>query len=109
MTPRWRWRRKRMGRGRPFRHLYLSNIPNAKEFFPRPGRNRPPIELTYPEYEALKLTDLDGLKQEEVAARMKTSRGTVWRLLESAHKKVAQALSESRPLFISPKGEVEKV
>jgi predicted DNA-binding protein (UPF0251 family) len=40
---------------------------------------------------------------------MKTSRGTVWRLLESAREKVAKALAESRPLIISPKGEVEKI
>jgi predicted DNA-binding protein (UPF0251 family) len=40
---------------------------------------------------------------------MNTSRGTVWRLLESAREKIARALVESRPIIISPKGEIEKV
>jgi len=99
---------RRAGPGRPFGNLYLSEIPHAKEFRPFPIKNPQPIEMTYPEYESLKLADFEGLTQEQVADRMKTSRGTVWRLLSSARKKVAQALTESRPLLIAPKGEVEK-
>jgi len=89
--------------------LYISNLPQVKEFIPRPILNPEPIELTYPEFEAFRLSDLEKLTQEEVAKRMKTSRGTVWRLLESAREKVAKALAESSPLVISPKGEVKKV
>ena len=80
-----------------------------KEFRPNPVGNPEPIELTYPEYEVFKLADLEGLTQEQAADRMKTSRGTVWRLLTSARKKVAQALGESRPLLIAPKGDIEKI
>jgi predicted DNA-binding protein (UPF0251 family) len=98
-----------MGPGRPFNYLYISNLPQVKEFIPKPMLNPEPIELTYPEFEAFRLSDLEKLTQEEVAERMKTSRGTVWRLLESAREKVAKALAESRPLIISPKGEVERV
>jgi len=98
-----------MGPGRPFNYLYISNLPQVKEFIPRPILNPEPIELTYPEFEAFRLSDLEKLTQEEVAKRMKTSRGTVWRLLESAREKVAKALAESSPLVISPKGEVKKV
>ena len=107
--PRWRWCYRRGGRGRPFNYLFLSSIPHVKEFIPNPIVNPEPVELTYPEFNVLKLVDLEKLKQEEAAKRMKTSRGTVWRLLESARKKVARALSESRPILISPKGEIEKV
>ncbi|MGC8940457.1 MAG: DUF134 domain-containing protein [Candidatus Nanoarchaeia archaeon] len=107
--PRWRWCWRRGGPGRPFSYLYLSQIPHVKEFVPNPIANLKPIELTYPEFEALRLSDLEKLTQEEIAKRMKTSRGTVWRLLESAREKVARALAESRPLIISPKGEVEKL
>ena len=106
---RWRWGWKKEGPGRPFSYLYLSQIPHVKEFIPNPVANPEPVELTYPEYEALRLSDLEKLTQEEIAERMKTSRGTVWRLLESAREKVALALTESRPLLISPKGEVEKI
>lgn len=106
---RWRWALARTGPGRPFGNLYLSEIPHAKEFRPIPIGNLRPIELTYPEYEALRLADFEGLTQEQAAKRMKTSRGTVWRLLSLARKKVAQALTESRPILIAAKGEVEKV
>ncbi len=65
--------------------------------------------MTYPEYETLRLSDLEELTQEEAAENMGTSRGTVWRLLKSARKKVARSLSESRPLLILDKGEIEKI
>jgi predicted DNA-binding protein (UPF0251 family) len=89
--------------------LYISQVPRAKEFVPNRIENPEPVELTYPEFEAFRLSDLEKLTQEEIAKRMKTSRGTVWRLLESVREKIARALAESRPLVISPKGEVEKI
>ncbi len=107
--PRWRWYFRRRGPGRPFGYLFLSKIPHIKEFIPNPCLNPEPIELTYPEYNVFILIELEGLTQEEAARRMKTSRGTIWRLLDSARKKIAKVLSESRPLVISPKGEIEKL
>ena len=98
----------RGGPGRPFGSLHLSDIPETREFRPIPLGNPDPVEITYPEYEAFRLADLEGLTQEQVAKKMKTSRGTVWRLLTSARKKSIQALSESRPLVIIESGEVEK-
>lgn len=106
---RWRWRIMREGPGRPFGYLRLSNIPDVKQFRPVPMGNPEPVELTYPEYETLVLADFKEMKQEDVAKNMKTSRGTVWRLLTAARKKVAKALKESRPLLISQKGEIEEV
>ena len=53
------------------------------------------------EIEALRLVDLEDLSQEEAGERMGVSRGTVWRLLQSARKKTAQALTEGRPLQIT--------
>ena len=107
--PRWRWGRQRGGPGRPFGDLFLSSIPHIKEFIPNPCANTEPIELNYPEHNVINLIDLQGLTQEEAAKRMNTSRGTVWRLLENARKKIAKALIESRPLVITPKVEVKKV
>jgi len=106
---RWRWFSRTGDPGRPFGDLHLSDIPHVKEFRPNPVGNPQPIELTYPEYETLRLADFNELTQEQAAKSMNTSRGTVWRLLSSARKKVAQALIESRPLIIAPKGEVEKI
>jgi len=51
------------------------------------------ILLSRDELEALKLCDLDDLTQEEAGARMGVSRGTVQRILATARKKVAMALT----------------
>jgi predicted DNA-binding protein (UPF0251 family) len=56
------------------------------------------ITLYDDELEALKLCDLDGLTQEEAGGRMGISRGTVQRLLTSARKKTAMALSECKAI-----------
>lgn len=53
------------------------------------------------EVEALRLVDLEGLSQEAAGIEMSISRGTVWRLVQSARKKVAQALTEGRTLAVS--------
>ncbi len=50
------------------------------------------------ELETLKLCDLEGLTQEEAGKRMGISRGTVQRILASARKKAATALSECKAL-----------
>lgn len=56
------------------------------------------ITLYRDELEALKLCDYDGLTQEEAGRRMAISRGTVQRILSSARRKVASALSECKAL-----------
>jgi predicted DNA-binding protein (UPF0251 family) len=53
------------------------------------------------ELEAFRLVDLEGLSQEETGQKMGVSRGTIWRLVQSARRKTAQALSEGRPLSIA--------
>jgi len=45
--------------------------------------------------------DLEGLSQEQAGTKMGVSRGTIWRLLQSARRKVAQALTEGRPLTVT--------
>ena len=63
--------------------------------------NVEPIYIEPAELEALRLVDLEGLSQKEAGEKMGVSRGTVWRLLQSARKKSAQALTEARPLLVS--------
>jgi len=58
------------------------------------------IALYRDELEALKLCDMDGLTQEEAGVQMGISRGTVQRILSSARKKVAMALSECKALVL---------
>jgi len=67
---------------------------------PNPPRGLVPIFIDRAELESFRLVDLEGLSQEEAGKRMGVSRGTVWRLLQSARKKTAQALTEGRPLQI---------
>jgi predicted DNA-binding protein (UPF0251 family) len=58
------------------------------------------LNLTLDEFEALRLADLDGLHQEQAAARMRVSRQTFGRIVEKARRKVAQVLSSGLALNI---------
>jgi len=52
------------------------------------------------ELEALRLADLEGLTQAEVADQMGVSRSTVQRILEHARRQVARALVEGQALQV---------
>jgi len=52
------------------------------------------------EFEAIRLTDLEGLYQADAAEKMNISRQTLGRILESAHKKIADALVHGKALLI---------
>lgn len=56
------------------------------------------ITIYRDELEALKLCDADDLTQEEAGEKMGISRGTVQRILASARKKAATALSGCKAL-----------
>jgi len=68
--------------------------PNAYYFKPRGIPLRLPEEVTLhlDELEAIRLADLGGLYQEQAAEKMNVSRQTFGRIIESAHKNVAEAL-----------------
>ena len=102
---RWRWcRRLGPGPGRPMKPRLLSMRPTTNRFassIPASQRfRRIPIIMTYDELETLRLIDYQGLTQEEAAKNMKISRGTVWRCLDSARKKIVTMLIENRELII---------
>ena len=59
-----------------------------------------PSNIASAALEASRLVALEGLSQEEAGERIGVSRETVWRLLQSARKITAQALTEGRPLQI---------
>jgi predicted DNA-binding protein (UPF0251 family) len=56
--------------------------------------------ITVDELEALRLSDLQGLTQEEVAQQMQVSRPTVTRMLARAHQAVADALVNGKAIRI---------
>ncbi len=97
----WRRRHRRGQRGRFPKPVTLGTITSVESFTPAPLRSREPVFIEMAELEAFRLVDMDGLSQEEAGQRMSVSRGTVWRLVQSARKKTAQALIEGRPLQIS--------
>jgi predicted DNA-binding protein (UPF0251 family) len=93
-------RRRRGRRGRFPKPVNLGMTPPITSLVPNPARNVEPVLINTAEMEAFRLVDLEGLSQEEAGQRMGISRGTVWRLLQSARRKTAQALTEGRPLQI---------
>jgi predicted DNA-binding protein (UPF0251 family) len=58
------------------------------------------VILTKDEWEAVRLADLEGLYQESAAEMMKISRPTFGRIIESAHRKIADALVNGKALKI---------
>ncbi len=56
------------------------------------------VELLYEEYEALKLADYDLMKHDEAAIVMGVSRPTFARIYESARRKIATALVETKEI-----------
>ena len=96
--------RRRCRRGRRGRFPKPVTIPTpskVEQFIPHPRIPAHPITIEPAEIEALRLVDLEGLSQEQAGTEMGVSRGTVWRLLQSARRKVAQALTEGRALAVT--------
>jgi predicted DNA-binding protein (UPF0251 family) len=97
-----------MPRPRNFRRIGC--LPQSNYYKPRgiPLSTLQHVQLTFDEIEAIRLTDLQGLYQEQAAEKMNISRQTLGRILESAHKKIADALVNGKALAIEA-GPVEFV
>jgi len=67
---------------------------------PPPPPTVNPIIMTPDEYEAYILTYYEGLSQEEAANRMGVSRGTLWRSLDNARRKIAEMLATGKPIVV---------
>lgn len=87
---------------RPRNCRRVSGIPESNYFKPRgiPLSMLEEVVLTVDEFEAIRLADLDNLYQEQAAEQMNVSRQTFGRIIESAHKKVAEALVKGKALKI---------
>jgi predicted DNA-binding protein (UPF0251 family) len=77
-------------------------MPQASYYKPRgiPLSVLQHVNLTFDELEAIRLADLEGMYQEEAAEKMNISRQTFGRIIESAHKKIADALVNGKALSI---------
>ena len=87
---------------RPRNCRRVGSMPQSDYFKPRgiPLSMLEDVVLTVDELEAIRLADLEGLYQEQAAEKMKVSRQTFGRIIESAHKKVAEALVKGKALKI---------
>ncbi len=79
---------------RPVSPRKIENMPSITWFKPVgvPLKQLEEVVLTLDEIEAVRLADVEGLYQEQVANQMNVSRPTVGRILTSARKKMAEAL-----------------
>ena len=87
---------------RPKKIRWVKCLPGERCFRPQctPLSNLRGISLTIDEFEAVRLSCLEGMRQEDAAKLMKISRPTFSRILTSAHKKIADALVNIKAIRI---------
>ena len=87
---------------RPRNCRRVGSMPESNYFKPRgiPLSMLEEIILNVDEFEAIRLADLEGLYQEQAAEKMNVSRPTFGRIIDAAHKKVAEALVKGKALKI---------
>ena len=87
---------------RPRQCRRVGSMPESNYFKPRgiPLSMLEEVVLTVDEFEAIRLADLESLYQEQAAENMKVSRQTFGRIIESARKKVAEAVVKGKALKI---------
>ncbi|MCX8202518.1 MAG: DUF134 domain-containing protein [Candidatus Micrarchaeota archaeon] len=80
----------------------IGSIPKARIFKPFGSKitHLDEVVLTLDEFEALRLGELNGLTQKQAANRMWISQPTFNRLLSSARKKIALAITTGKQIRI---------
>ena len=87
---------------RPKKMRWVKCEPGERCFRPqcKPLKQLDGVLLTLDEFEAIRLSDCEGLKQEDAAKRMKISRSTFSRIVSSARGKVSDALVNVKAIKI---------
>jgi len=87
---------------RPKKTRWIKCAPGERCFRPqcKPLNKLEGVKMLMDEFEAIRLSDLEGLTQEQIAKKMKVHRSTVARILKSAHKKIADALVNIKAIKI---------
>ena len=87
---------------RPKKTRWVKCEPGERCFRPqcKPLSKLGGVYLTLDEFEAVRLADLEELKQEEAAKKMKISRPTFSRIISSAHWKIGDALVNIKAIRI---------
>lgn len=88
---------------RPRKWRRVCCLPESERFGPLDGEQSQEsvINMTVDEYETIRLIDLEGLTQEECAARMSIARTTVQGIYNDARTKLAESLVFGRVLWIN--------
>ena len=90
-------------RGRPRVRRIIEGTGESCCYEPRccPHEDGIVISLNPEEIELIRLVDLEGLEQEEAAAKLGVSRKTAWRDLHETRKKIADALVNGKGIEMS--------
>lgn len=84
---------------RPKKNRCICAFPKSMEFRPF-GDYAETVDLSFDEYETIRLIDLKGFSQEECARQMDVARSTVASIYDSARKKVSDAIVNGKALQI---------
>lgn len=85
---------------RPQKSRCICSVPEVKGFTPVGCKSSGSTNLTYDEYEVIRLLDYMKMTQEDCAVRMDVSRPTVTRIYTEARRKLADMLVNGRNLTI---------
>lgn len=85
---------------RPQKQRCICSLPAVKGFIPQECVADGNVNLTYDEYEVIRLLDYMQMTQEQCAQRMQISRPTVTRIYDEARRKMADMLVNGRALTI---------
>lgn len=90
---------------RPCKCRHIACQPQCTYFKPRgiPLAALDEVQLKADEFEAVRLSDLEGLYQEEAARKMQVSRQTFGNIILTAHKKIADAIVNGKAIKIEGK------
>ena len=79
----------------------ISGLPGQFGFAPSDIIGEDALQLTFDEFETIRLLDAEGMTQEQCADKMGVARTTVTAMYDNARKKIAKVLVEGRSLIIS--------
>ena len=90
-----------MRKGRKKKTRYISHVPKVLHFSPRGRQGRPDTtEISYDEYEAIRLVECQQLNQTQAANEMGISRPSLGRILRKARREIASAIVMGKSLHI---------
>lgn len=85
---------------RPQKRRCICSKPKITSFSPQDCTANGNVNLTYDEYEVVRILDFLKMTQEECAVKMDISRPTVTRIYDTARQKIADAMVNGRSLTI---------